>query len=102
MGALRHAILPKIPVVGVLSNVKINNPWPCFGMPDVIVVDNGLEFHGIDLESVAFDLGITIQYCGKNQPWLKGTVERFLKTVNYTLVNQFPGVSFGYSSENSQ
>jgi putative transposase len=94
MGALRHAILPKIPVVGVLTNVKINNLWPCFGMPALIVVDNGLEFHGIDLESVAFDLGMSIQFCGKHQPWLKGTVERFLKTVNYTLVNQFPGVSF--------
>ncbi|MEQ1559258.1 MAG: hypothetical protein ABL933_10045 [Methyloglobulus sp.] len=39
MGALRHAILPKTPVDGVLPNLKMNNPWPCFGIPEVTVVD---------------------------------------------------------------
>jgi putative transposase len=94
MGALRHAILPKSPTEEAIPNLKINNPWPCYGVPDLMVVDNGLEFHGNDLESVAFDLNIRIQYCPKKQPRFKGTVERYLKTINYSFVNQFPGVSF--------
>lgn len=94
MGALRHAILPKEAAEVVITGLKAENPWPCFGRPDVLVVDNGLEFHGQALESVAFDLDIRIQYCPKHQPQFKGAVERYLKTVNYTFAQQLPGTSF--------
>lgn len=94
MGALRHAILPKKPVNVVLPNLKIEHEWPCYGIPDVMVLDNGLEFHSKDLESVAFDLGIRIQYCPKHEPRFKGSVERYLKTVNYSFASQIPGASY--------
>jgi putative transposase len=94
MGALRHAILPKGPIKETLAGLKVEHPWPCYGRPDVMVVDNGLEFHGRDLESVCFDLGIRIQYCPKHQPRFKGVVERFLKTINYFFAHQLPGTSF--------
>lgn len=94
MGALRHAILPKEPAEEVIANLKAENPWPCYGRPDVLVVDNGLEFHGQALESVAYDLNIRIQYCPKHQPQFKGAVERYLKTVNYFFCHQLPGTSF--------
>lgn len=94
IGTLRHAILPKDPVNEVVPNRKVNHHWPCYGTPKLIAVDNGLEFYSQDLESVAFDLGITILYCPKKQPWYKGSIERYLKTINYTLVSQFPGASF--------
>jgi putative transposase len=94
MGALRHAILPKQFAEPVIPNLKINHTWPCYGLPEVMVVDNGLEFHGIAFESVAFDLGIRIQACPKHQPRFKGVVERFLKTVNYNFASQIPGTSF--------
>lgn len=93
MGALRHAILPKAPVTESLRNLKTEHSWACYGRPDVMVVDNGLEFHGKDLESVAYDLGIRIQYCPKHQPRFKGTVERYLKTINYFFAHQLPGTS---------
>ncbi|MCK9259721.1 MAG: DDE-type integrase/transposase/recombinase [Azoarcus sp.] len=94
MGALRHAILPKRPPADVIPGLKIENPWPCYGRPDLLVLDNGLEFHGNDLESVAFDLDIRLQYCPKHQPQFKGTVERHLKTINYFFCHQLPGTSF--------
>jgi putative transposase len=93
VGALRHAILPKTLVDGGLSNLKTSGNWPCHGIPDVLVVDNGLEFHGVDLEGIALDLGITIQFCPKREPRFKGVVERFLKTVNYSFTHQLPGTS---------
>jgi len=94
MAALRHAILPKTPAREALSNLKTEHSWVCYGRPDVMVVDNGLEFHGNDLESVAYDLGIRIQYCPKHQPRFKGVVERYLKTINYFFAHQLPGTSF--------
>lgn len=94
MGALRHAILPKTPAVEAIPGLKTENPWPCYGRPDVMVLDNGLEFHGDALTSVAFDLGVRLQYCPKHQPQFKGTVERYLKTINYFFCHQLPGTSF--------
>jgi len=94
MAALRHAILPKTAAVPALANISTTQEWPCYGRPDVLVVDNGLEFHGRDLESVCFDLDIRIQYCPKHQPRFKGVVERYLKTINYFLAHQLPGTSF--------
>lgn len=94
MAALRHAILPKPTTVPALAHLSIDHQWPCYGRPDVLVVDNGLEFHGKDLESVCFDLDIRIQYCPKHQPRFKGVVERYLKTINYFFAHQLPGTSF--------
>ena len=94
MGALRHAILPKPHRNDGHMGLKINFYWLCYGLPDKLVVDNGMEFHSHDLESVAYDLGITIEYCPKHEPRFKGTVERFLKTLNYSFASQIPGASF--------
>lgn len=94
MGALRHAILPKETAERAIPNLKTENAWPCYGRPDLLVVDNGLEFHGLDLDSVAYDLGIRIQYCPKHEPRFKGVIERYLKTINYFFCHQIPGTSF--------
>jgi putative transposase len=93
MGALRHAVMPKHPATPVVAGIRVEHGWPCYGLPLTLVVDNGLEFHGDDLELVALGLGITIQYCPKRQPRYKGAIERFLKTVNYTFAHQLPGTS---------
>lgn len=94
MGALRHAILPKTLAKDAMPDLKIEHGWPCYGRPDVFVVDNGMEFHSHDLDSVAYDLGVRIQYCPKHQPRFKGVVERYLKTINYFFAHQLPGTSF--------
>jgi putative transposase len=93
MGALRHAVMPKQPANPVVPGIKTDHAWPCYGLPLVLVVDNGLEFHGDDLDLVALDLGIRIQYCPKRQPRYKGVIERYLKTINYTFTHQLPGTS---------
>ena len=94
MGALRHAILPKDTATTLeIPELNPTRGWPCYGRPDVMVVDNGMEFHGKDLESVAYDLGIRIQFCPKHQPRFKGVVERYLGTCNRFFVHQLPGTS---------
>ncbi len=94
MGALRHAILPKTPIHQAIPNLKVEHEWVCYGVPILIVLDNGLEFHSVALESVAFDLGIQMQFCPKHEPRFKAVVERYLKTLNYSFASQIPGASF--------
>lgn len=99
IGALRHAVLPKPRTREVLEKLKVEHAWPCYGIPQVVVADNGLEFHGIDFESVAYDLGEGIQYCPKRTPRFKGVIERFLKTINYSFAHQLPGTSMARLSQ---
>lgn len=93
VGGLRHAILPKTPVKEVIPNLPVEHAWPCYGLIAVLVADNGLEFYSTALDSVAMDLGMSIIYCPKRQPWFKGAIERFLQTFNFTLSHQLPGTS---------
>jgi putative transposase len=93
MGALRHAILPKPPVAEVIPKLRVEHAWPCYGRPDRMVVDNGLEFHSKALEEVALDLGSHLLFCPKFEPRFKGAVERYLGTINRFLSHQLPGTS---------
>lgn len=93
MGALKHAILPKSPVVEVIPKLHVEHAWPCYGRPDRMVVDNGMEFHSKALEEVALDLGSHLLFCPKFEPRFKGAVERYLGTINRFLSHQLPGTS---------
>lgn len=94
VGALRHGILPKPDIALAIDMLPVENRWPTYGLPETLVADNGLEFHGIDLESIAFDLGFVVVFCPKHQPRFKGAIERYLKTINYFFAHQIPGASF--------
>jgi len=94
IGALRHGILPKTPTEIAIKDLAVEHRWPTYGLPETVVADNGLEFHGIDLEGLAFDLGFRLEFCPKRQPRFKGIIERYLKTINYHFTHQLPGVSF--------
>lgn len=94
MAALRHAILPKVPATITIPELRPENTWPCYGLFKEAYLDNGLEFLGKDLESVALDLGFGLLFCPKRTPHFKGVVERYLKTVNYHFAHQVPGASF--------
>jgi putative transposase len=93
VGAIRHAVLPKTLSSTVIPDRPIENDWPVYGLFETLVCDNGLEFHGVDLEGIAFDLGITLQFCPKHEPRFKGAIERYLKTINYFFAHQLPGTS---------
>jgi putative transposase len=88
---LRHAILPKSYVKERYPEVE--HDWPCYGQISELVCDNGLEFHSTELSRVAFELGMTLVFCPKRQPWMKGSVERYLKTLNYQFAHSMPGTS---------
>jgi putative transposase len=92
MNCLRHAILPKTYVKNIYPSVKY--PWNVFGIPEMIVVDNGLEFHGDGFEDACLQLGTVISYCPVRKPWFKPIVERYFGTLNKKLLHELPDTTF--------
>ncbi|AZS51523.1 integrase [Entomomonas moraniae] len=90
--ALRQAILPKESISQCYLEIK--NTWPAFGIPNTLVCDNGLEFHSAQLTRVCAELNIELIYCPKQQPNYKGSVERFLGTLNNQVCHQLKGTTF--------
>ncbi len=89
---LRHAILPKTYVKRLFPDVK--NIWECYGIPELVAIDNGPEFHGDGFEDASLQLGSVILYCPVKHPWFKAAVERYFRTLNQQLLHQLPGTTF--------
>ena len=92
MRCLKHAILPKTYVQRTFPSVK--NPWECYGVPELVVVDNPPEFHSSHFERACLQIGVDIQYAKVLVPWYKGKLERFQGTMNHDLMHGNPGTTF--------
>jgi putative transposase len=89
--ALRSALLPKQRVLRRFA--RITESWPCWGKFEELVCDNGLEIHAGALRRAAFELGITLTFCGARDPQRKGTIERFFRTLSTQFVHMLPGTT---------
>jgi len=92
MRCLKHAILPKTYLPREYPSIK--NSWPCYGVPELVVVDNPPEFHSTHFERACLQIGIDIQYAKVRVPWYKGKLERFQGTMNHDLMHGNPGTTF--------
>ncbi|WP_410491277.1 DDE-type integrase/transposase/recombinase [Bacillus thuringiensis] len=92
MLALSHAISPKTYVKEKYP--EIQNEWKAYGVPELLVVDNGKEFLSKHLKEACLDLGIELFHCPVKMPWYKGTVERYFRTINQQLIHQTQGTTF--------
>jgi putative transposase len=88
---LLHGILPK-PDCPTLYGTK--NNWPVYGLPEILVTDNGKEFLGQDLSEACAQLGIELYHTPVRKPWFKGSVERYFRTLNTGLVHPLPGTTY--------
>jgi putative transposase len=89
---LLNAFKPKTYIRDKYPNII--HDWPCHGKPETIVVDNGVEFWGHDLEQTCKELNINVQYNPVRKPWLKPLVERGFGIINSKLLDQIPGKTF--------
>ncbi|MCC2103293.1 MAG: DDE-type integrase/transposase/recombinase [Hyphomicrobiales bacterium] len=101
--ALQMAMKPKDQE---LAGLNAATPWPVFGLPDIVKLDNGREFHSNSMKAAAGQLKIELRYCRPGKPRLKGRVERFFGEVARDYCAMFPGRTFanpvekrGYDSE---
>ncbi|TXH36967.1 MAG: hypothetical protein E6Q98_08635 [Rhodospirillaceae bacterium] len=73
---------------------EIRNIWPCWGIPQRILVDNGPEFHSLALEMACAALGVALEYAKVRHPHLNGTVERAFRKVNKSHFQAVQGSTF--------
>jgi putative transposase len=92
MRCLKHAILPKTYVEREFPGIK--NRWECYGVPELVVVDNPPEFHSSHFERACLQIGADIQYAKVLVPWYKGKLERFQGTMCHDLMHGNPGTTF--------
>lgn len=90
--ALKYAILPKNNIKKIYP--EIENDWDCFGIPELLIVDNGKEFHSEAFFDTCNGLGIPYQHAPPLYPWYKGVVERHFGTLNRKLLTNKPGKTF--------
>lgn len=91
METLYHAIAPK-PDVQKLYGTQ--HSWIAYGIPNMLVVDNGKELVGNDLSDACQLLGINLNNAPVKTPEYKGTVERAFRTFNTGLFHTLPGTTF--------
>lgn len=92
MQCLLHLISPKNYLH--IKYPSVENTWDTYGLPEVIVVDNGKEFYSTHFEDACLQLGISIQYCPPKMPWYKSAIERYFGALNTQLLSEQPGKSF--------
>lgn len=88
---LLHGILPKADTRTLYGT---QHPWSAFGLPETLVIDDGKEFIGRDLDDACGQLGIILERMPVRTPWFKGSVERFFRTNNTGLIHTLPGTTF--------
>lgn len=82
-GAVRCALSPKADMV---AGIALEHEWLSEGIPDTVMLDNGLEFHSPVFQRMGWELGSSFTYCRVRTPWLKPHVERFFGSLdNLTL-----------------
>lgn len=77
----------------------IENPWPAFGRGDRYVSDRGADFLSPRYRAAITELGSMYEYCQVRTPWLKGSIERFFRTIEQSLFEAMPGRTYSCLKE---
>lgn len=91
LSCIANGVKPKTYVARDFPEIK--GHWPAYGLPAELRCDNGLEFHSKALSEVAKEFCFELAFCPKRSPNWKGSIESFLKTINYQLVHKLPGTT---------
>ncbi len=96
MECLHHAICPKGDMVGQYGT---QHQWLAYGIPATLVIDNGKEFIGHDLEDASLLLGMVLHYSPVQTPQFKAGVERMFGSMNTMFFHALPGTTFSDPAE---
>jgi putative transposase len=96
MECLHHAIRPK---ENTREEYSTENEWIAYGIPSTLVIDNGKEFIGQDLQDACLLLGIVLQQTPVKTPHFKAGVERLFGSLNTMLFHTLPGTTFSNPQE---
>lgn len=88
MACIRRAVRPKHHLQMRYPDVA---PWPVFGVPRTIVVDNAWEFTGRSFKDACEGAGISIEWAPVKTPEYKGVVERFNGVFQVGVIHKLNG-----------
>ena len=87
--ALAHAFWKKD-----LSTIEgLDHDWPCHGVPEWVICDNGKEFRSQSLQLAASMLDFGVVNLPVKMPWLKGAVERVFQTIGIQVFSHEEGTT---------
>ncbi|OLQ81705.1 integrase [Photobacterium proteolyticum] len=90
--ALKNAIKRKDQLLSQYPSVQ--KDWVCYGIPDLLVTDNGKEFLSADFIRACDSLFINVHQNKVDTPDNKPHTERQYGTTNTSLLNDLPGKAF--------
>jgi putative transposase len=88
---LYHAFRPK---TGDRDRYGTEHEWLAYGIPFLLVTDNGREFRGKSLRAACKVLHIDLRHLPRFTPEMKGTVEEGIKRIKHALFFKLPGAVF--------
>ncbi|KKJ77998.1 hypothetical protein WH95_06230 [Kiloniella litopenaei] len=72
-----------------------NGLVPTYNPPEMLLLDNGAEFHSQEMVEASFQMNCVIKYCEAGDPVQKAHVERIFRTLNTMFLHQIKGTTFG-------
>ncbi len=91
---LAHGILPSEDTVALYGTAHRHRSW---GIPENLVVDNESCLVGNDMKEACAELHINLVQMPLGEPWMKGKVERYIRTHNQGLLHALPGTTFSHA-----
>ncbi|ONF96267.1 transposase family protein [Sphingomonas jeddahensis] len=95
--SLRNAVLSKdyVEELNETAGWTIRHKCETFGVPKTLVLDRGLENLAESIAMMATKLGINrILIMARKKPWLKGAIERMIRTMSESVLHIAPGTTF--------
>jgi len=88
---LYHGILPKTDCQQLYGT---RHPWPVYGLPETLIVDNGPHYTGLNIDYACEQLGIILERMPVKKPWFKGRIESSFYSDDRGLIHTLPGTTF--------
>ncbi|WP_025689624.1 Mu transposase C-terminal domain-containing protein [Paenibacillus zanthoxyli] len=94
MDIVRKAIQHGVFVKNNKDTYDTENDWEAFGIPNIIYVDNGLDFKGTDIKRLVNEtLHSEIMHRPVKVPHYGAVIERLFQTINSKLIHQLLGTT---------
>ena len=86
---LRNAIAPKLYMLSKWPHIE--GQWPCWGVPTLVILDNGLENRADFLIEAGDEIGFTVNWAPPRTPEYKPHIERWHLTLTRGFERRIPG-----------
>lgn len=79
----------------IVEALKTESPWPQEGKPSFIVADHGGAYDNFEFQDTVVTLTGNVLSPPAKHPNMRGTIERYFRTMDNKYMHLFPGQTFG-------